>query len=385
VKKIWILAGESSGDMYGARVGQELRRMAEESKVELALSGMGGKRMIEAGIPVRVDSTELGVIGLFEISKLLFKFIGIFFSLVRAARRERPDVVVLIDYPGFNLLFALAMYFSRIKVVWYVIPQLWAWGKWRKPVLARICKKILVIFPFEEEVFAGTPCPSTFVGHPLTEIIAEKTDPSIKRDPDLFLLLPGSRAMEVTRLLPSMLECVEILHKKHPELKFRLSAAREKMALLSREIETKFRKTHPGLPPVEISCGDNAYCRQAAGTGLAASGTVTVECAISGLPIVVGYRLNWVTILLASLVIKLYRGFFTMTNIIANRVVYPEFLQHHFCPKELIPAIEAFLPGGARRAEVEAGMREVREMLNPGGVSAIHRAAAEIWSCVEKE
>ena len=375
MRKIWILAGEASGDLYGARLGEELRLLAAEHGESLELSGMGGPRMIASGIPVKVDSTELGVMGVVEVLKLLFTFIGIFFKLVRAARRERPDAVVLIDYPGFNLLFALAMFWSGIRVYWYVSPHLWVWGKWRLPVLARICSKMLVIFPFEIEVFAKTRLAATFVGHPLIDIVDSRRDPAIRRDPDTVLLLPGSRTMEINRLLKPMLDTVTELARRHPGLKFQLAAPRERIAGLCRDICDRYRRRHPDSPIVTISCGDTGYWQQRAGTGLAASGTVTVESAIAGLPLVVGYRMNWITILLASLVVRLYRGYFTMVNIIANRMVFQEFLQHRFNPENLVPALEAILPGGRRRAEVEAGMAEVRELLSPRSSSAARQAA----------
>ena len=146
MKNIWILAGETSGDIYGARLSQELRAIAKENNEEISFSGMGGPHMMNAGIPVKVDSTELGVVGIFEITKMLFTFIKIYFYLVKEAKKERPDAVILIDYPGFNLLFALAMWRNNIKVVWYVCPHLWVWAKWRLPVLAKICYKMLVIW-----------------------------------------------------------------------------------------------------------------------------------------------------------------------------------------------------------------------------------------------
>ena len=147
-KKIWILAGEASGDLYGARLARELRAIAAERGDTVRISGMGGPQMAAADIDLKVDSTELGVVGVIEVLKHIFTFVAIFFRLVRAAKQERPDEVVLIDYPGFNLLFALMMYANRIPVVWYVCPHLWVWGKWRLPVLAKICTKMLVIFPF---------------------------------------------------------------------------------------------------------------------------------------------------------------------------------------------------------------------------------------------
>ena len=196
-RSIWIISGEASGDVYGAKLAAELRRLAAERGDELTVSGMGGPKMIAAGIDIRVDSTELGVVGVIEVLKHIFTFIGIFFRLAGQAKKERPGAVVLIDYPGFNLLFALMMYWNKIPVVWYVCPHLWVWGKWRLPVLAKICTKMLVIFPFETEVFAPTRLETEFVGHPLVDIVEERRNPEIVRDPASFLLLPGSRTMEI--------------------------------------------------------------------------------------------------------------------------------------------------------------------------------------------
>ena len=380
MKNIWIIAGEASGDMYGANLATELRKLAAANGQQINITGMGGPEMIANGIPVKVDSTELGVVGIFEIMRSIFTFIRIYFKLVREAKAERPDAVVLIDYPGFNLLFAKAMYRAGIPVVWYVCPHLWVWGKWRLPVLAKICSKMLVIFPFEEEVFAPTPLKATFVGHPLAEIVAGRRDPELKRDPDTFLLLPGSRKMEIDKLLVPMLDTISVLKTRHPELKFHLAAPREKIAGMCRKKIEKYRRSHPDCPEISISCGDTGVWMQRAGTGLAASGTVTVECALAGLPLVVGYKLNFFTLLVGMVLVKLYRGFFTMVNIIADREVFQEFLQWHFAPQELLPAIEAILPGGSRRAEVEAGMKEVSDALrNPNNTSVAARVAAECW------
>jgi len=385
-KNLWIIAGEASGDMYGARLAREMQNLAAEKGRTIRLAGMGGPAMGEvAGFDRLVDSTELGVVGVVEILKQLFTFIGIYFKLVFRARKERPDAVVLIDYPGFNLMFLFAMFISRIPVIWYVCPQIWAWGKWRKPVLARLCSKMLVIFPFEVDVFASTPLKAEFVGHPLIDLMAEKRDPSIQRDLNCVLLLPGSRTMEITRLMPPMLGTVKGLKARHPELHFVLSAPREKILNLCRGYYEDARKNDPDFPEINLVMGETNRYQQQAGTGLAASGTVTVESAIAGLPLVSVYKMNWVTILLASLVVKLYRGFFTMVNIIVNRTLFREFLQHHVCPKELVPAMEEILPGGSRRAEVEAGMREMTQLLSPKSSSAIRQAAESCWDILDSK
>ena len=384
MKKIWIISGEESGDIYGANLARELRAIAAAKGEELKLSGMGGKRMIAAGVDVMVDATELGVIGLFEISMLIFTFIRIYFQLVRAAKRERPDAVVLIDYPGMNLCLAKALHKIGIPVVWYVSPQIWVWNKRRKPVLARVCTRMLVIFPFEVEVYADTALKTEFVGHPLIDIVKERTDPGIQRDKDTVLLLPGSRKMEIDRLLPSMLASITELKARHPELKFHLSAPREKIAALCRRTIEKFRRQHPDAAEVELSVGDTGYWLQRSICGIAASGTVTVESAIAGLPLVAGYRLHSFTLLLAAGLVKLYRGFFVMPNIIAGREIFQEFLQWRFAPKNLVPAVEAILPGGSRRAEVEAGMDEVRHALSARSGNAAHQAALACYDVAEK-
>ena len=327
MKKFWIIAGESSGDIYGAELAKELRLLAAEENQTIEISGMGGTEMIKAGVKVKVDSTELGVIGIFEVLKSIFTFIRIFFQLLKDAGEERPDAVILIDYPGFNLRFAKKLYKLGIPVYWYVSPQVWVWGKKRLPVLAKVCSKMLVIFPFEVEVYAGTSLRAKFVGHPLVDVISRRRDPEIRRDPNTFLLLPGSRKHEIDRLLDPMLDVVTELHPKHPQMRFILAAPREKIANACREKIAAYRKKYPALPDIEINTGNTGKLQQSAGTGIAASGTVTVECALSGLPLVVGYKLNFLTLVLARILVKLYRGFFTMVNIIADKEVYQEFLQ----------------------------------------------------------
>ena len=283
VKKLWIFAGETSGDIYGAKLASELKKIASDRNVDLKLAGMGSKRMADAGVDLLVDSTELGVMGVVETLKLIGTFIRIFFKLLRLAEKERPDAVVLIDYPGFNLRFAKKMFKLNIPVIWYVSPQIWVWGKKRKPILEAICSKMLVIFPFETEVYDQNKLDVSFVGHPLLEIIEERTDLSIKRDENCFLLLPGSRAMEVSRLLQPMLDAVCELHRLHPELYFVIAASRAKMRLMCEAIIADYRKKHPELPHIELSNESAAYYQQkAGGCDLQAQYNHTCHCESSG-------------------------------------------------------------------------------------------------------
>lgn len=379
MRHYWIIAGETSGDIYGARLGRELIELGRQHGEEVRISGMGGAAMREAGFDLKVDSTELGVVGIFEVLGLIGTFIRIFFRLLKEVEQERPSAVILIDYPGFNLRFAKRLHRMGIPVIWYVSPQVWVWGKKRLPVLAEVCSKMLVIFPFEVDVYRPTGLEAEFVGHPLIDLYRERCDLSIVRDPNLFLLLPGSRKLEVARLLPRMLATIAGVAKKHPEMRFVLTSPRERVTQQCREIDAAFRKRHPDTPPVEFITGRSAEFQQRAGTGLAASGTVTVEAAIAGLPLVVVYRMSLPTLLIGLVLVKLYRGFFTMTNIIAGWRVYEEFLQWRVHPRRLIPAVERILPGGSRRQEVERGMAEVRHLLEPSRDSALQQAAESCW------
>lgn len=375
--EIWIMAGESSGDLYGAKIATELKRLAPSVTVR----GMGGLNMRRAGVKTLVDSSELGVIGVVEVLENIFKFIRIFFYLRSEAKKCRPRCVVMVDYPGFNIRFAKAMWKLHIPVVWYISPQVWVWRKGNIKKLAKYCKKMLVIFPFEPDVYKGSGLDVEFVGHPLVEIVRERTDPAIVRDPETVLLLPGSRRKEIKYLLPDFLRTASILKLRRPELSFVISAPRESILSMIREGIAEFRKLHPGtvLPEFQLAAGKTSFWQQRCTVGLAASGTVTVECAIAGLPLVVAYRLNKITFLLARLFIrKLFRGFFTMVNIILYKNVFHEFLQHLIVPETLADEVEMLLPGGSRREEVEQDMKAMTEAISGGAEGAMKRTARAI-------
>jgi lipid-A-disaccharide synthase len=384
-KNIWIFAGESSGDMYGAKLAESLKK---QSKEEVTISGMGASEMKKAGVNILVDSTELGVVGLIEILKHIFTFIGIFTSLVKRAKKERPDAIVLIDYPGFNLLFAKQMYKIGIPVIWYISPHVWTWGKNRIPKLAKYCKKMLVIFPFEIEVYKNTSLDVEFVGHPLVDIIEAQQDSTIKRDKNKFLLLPGSRSHEIERLLPPMLTTIEKIKKHYPKMKFLISAERPTIGTKINEIILEFQKLNTEscinvYKDIEIRRDNAKKLQQEAATAIATSGTVTVECALNKLPIVSIYKLNPLTYAIARLMqkilsLKLYRGFFTMPNIIANKMVYKELVQNQVTPENLFEASEEILPGNPNREKIEADLEEVLNKLSCGKANASDNAANSI-------
>ena len=383
LSKIWIVAGESSGDLYGAKLACDLKRLNPEAEI----AGMGGVKMREAGVRLLVDSTELGVVGVVEVLGMIFQFIRIMLFLVKKAKEEHPDAVVLVDYPGFNIRLAKRLKKLGIPVIWYISPQVWVWRKSNIPKLARYCTKMMVIFPFEAEVYQGSGLDVEFVGHPLVEIVQGRRNPDLLRNPKQILLLPGSRRSETKRLLYPMLEAAILLKQRHSELQFVISAPREKTAQDIRHDLDEFLRKNPGsgINEIPVVSGKTPEFMQTCIAGFAASGTVTVECAIAGLPLVVAYRLNPVTFLLARIIIrKLFRNAFTMPNIILNRKLFEEFLQFQATPQALADAMERILPGGSRRSEVEAGMEEMTHAIAGGVTGAGENAARCILSVIEK-
>ncbi len=374
-RKIWIFAGESSGDAYGAELARSLKTLVAGGS-SISISGMGGDKMRSAGVDMMVDSSELGVVGFIEVFGKIFTFVRIFRELVARAERERPDVVVLIDYPGFNLRFAEQMKRRGIPVVWYVSPQVWAWGRRRIPKLASFCTKMLVIFPFETRTYAGSGLDVEFTGHPLVDIVRKRANPGLKRDGNLVLLLPGSRDNEIRRMLPPMLETASKLASLRPDLRFAVSLNRRAIHDKCLEIYGRFKEKHGPLPRIDFHCGETEALLQTATAGIAASGTVTVECAIAGLPLVVGYRLNPVTYMIGRMLVSL--PYFTMVDIICGEMVFREFLQSDVNAETLSAAVLEIMPGGPRRDYVERKMLEMTSLISPSSERASDNAAKAI-------
>lgn len=344
------MAGEESGDGYGARVATELLRL----RPDLRVSGMGGAQMRNAGVELMVDSAELGVVGFVEVLKSLSFFVRLLNQMATTARRERPDAVLLIDYPGFNLRLAERLRAADIPVVYYISPQVWAWKKNRIPKIARDVTRLLCIFPFEPAVYEGSGLDVRFVGHPLLEILAPLRHAPATRDQNLILLLPGSRTSEIQRLLPIFLDTVHTLHRQHPEWRFVMPLPRESCANLARDIIQA--RPPDSTPEVTITVGDTRQWMRRAAAGLAASGTVTVEATILELPLVVAYKFGWLTGKLARRLVKL--PFVSIINLVTNRSVFVECLQDDATPAKLAPALLDIMPGGQRRQEVFDGIRE---------------------------
>lgn len=369
MKKIWIMAGEASGDLYGAELTKALHQMAPD----LQISGMGGLKMKEAGVEIFVDSTELGVVGIIEVAKSIGFFLKLLKQMAEKAERERPDLVVLIDYPGFNLRLAERLHKLGIKVVYYISPQVWAWKKGRIPKIARDVTRMLCIFPFEPQVYAGTGLRVDFVGHPLLEILRPYREKKGERDENLVLLLPGSRGGELKRHIPPFLETAAQLLKARPALHFAMPLPREKTKDIAISIINTLHLSDELKSRLDITVGNTRDRMTEATAGLAASGTVTVEAAILGLPLVVAYKTNWLTYQIAKRLVKLPS--ITIANLVTEKTVYQECIQYDVTATKMGPALEAILPGGNRRDEVLSGIRECVEKL--GSETQVSRKVAE--------
>ncbi len=365
----WIMSGEASGDLYGAELAQAIRARCPEAVIR----GMGGVKMKAADVDIIVDSTELGIIGLWEALRHLPFFIRLRRTLAQRAAQEKPDTVVMIDYPGFNLSLASQLHKHHIRVVWYISPQVWAWRTGRIWKLAKYCSRMLCIFPFEPPYYAPTTLKAEFIGHPLVAQLAPYRRPESERQDATVLLLPGSRRQELRRLLQPMLETAAFLHRQKPELKFEIAFPRQAIADYADELMAQMRLPND-MPAIQRFCGATRERMAVATAALAASGTVTVEAALLGLPVVVTYKVNALTCLLGRLVLKI--NTITIANLVCKRKVFEEFIQGDCNAETLGRAMLAILPGGARREACLAGIREFTESLGAGGDVAANAAAA---------
>ncbi len=366
-----MIAGEESGDIYGGKLADELYNLVPD----LIIQGMGGRVMKSANVDILVDSSELGVVGLVEVLKNLPEFLRIFNYLTKKARRDRPDAVILIDYPGFNLRFADKIRMSGIKVIYYVSPQVWAWGSRRIPKMAKLIHKMLVIFPFEKEIFEHANLSTVFVGHPLVNIIQEKIEPSTQSERNLILLLPGSRTSEVNRILEPMVFAADQLYRGNSSFKFVISVPRPAIESRVNQLLEQLREKIDKTLPITVDQGNTEIWMQKAAAGIAASGTVTVQSAIMGLPLVVIYRVNPITYWLGKRLINV--KYITMVNIIAEAEVFQEFVQDEATSKNINSSIKKILPEGERRSYVIEEMRQVVNKLK-GPTDASKNAARAV-------
>jgi lipid-A-disaccharide synthase len=359
---IFISAGEPSGDLHGAA----LARALSMALPGVRLIGLGGDRMRAAGVELLAEVEELAVIGLAEVLRHLPFFVRLRRRVFEALEREGVELVIPIDYPGFNLRLARGSRRRGIPVLYYIAPQVWAWHSSRTRAIARDTDRVAVVLPFEEEYLRRAGVEATFVGHPLLD----RALPSLSRekwcaehdlDPSapILALFPGSRAQEVERHLSLMLETAELLRRRRPEVQPVIAAV-------------------PDLPPSLFASAP--WPLEARGELLLAharlavvkSGTTTLETALAGVPMVVVYRMHPLSYMLARRLVR--TPFVSLANLVAGGEVVPERLQDAARPAELARLLEERLDDGAVREATLAGLARVRGRL--GEPRAAERVAA---------
>jgi lipid-A-disaccharide synthase len=371
--KILVSAGEASGDLYAALVVEELRRLVPDAES----FGSTGPRLRAAGVRTVVDAQSLAVAGLLEVVTHIPRIYGEYRKLLRAAQREPPDVAVLTDSPDFHLRVARRLAARGVPVIYLVAPQVWAWRKGRLAGMRRSLRHLLCIFPFEEEYFRREGLAATYIGHPL----AGRVGPALSREeffrkhrlvPErrLIVVLPGSRRGEAARHLPALRDAAERLSRDE-DMNFILPA--------SATTGSEFFRKRMGDTPIQVIEGESWDAIAHADLALAASGTVTVEAALLGTPMVTYYKVTTPSWIAGRLLVRV--PFYSMVNLIAGRSVVPELMQGRMTGVNLAAEARRLLADQTARAEMREGLAQVRRRLSTGE-RAPHRAGAiiqEIW------
>ena len=365
-KCVMIIAGEASGDSHGAKL---VRAMNSNSK-DLFFCGIGGPAMQAAGVRILVDAARLAVVGITEVlAKASFLIDGI-----RRAKNTinglRPDLLVLIDFPDFNLHVAASAKKLGIPVLYYICPQVWAWRPGRVEKIKKRVDHLAVILPFEAAYFQRHQIPVTFVGHPLLDrdkplIVGEA---STAADGSKTIgLLPGSRDKEIIRLLPVMLRAADNLAKRDGRIRFLVSVAPSTDPSLVRQLVDR----HAGNAQVEIVEGGVGRILSESLLVVAASGTVTLEAALSGIPTVIVYKVSPLTYILGKMLVRV--KFIGLVNLIADREIVPELIQRQVSAVNVADTAWRLLSDEAHRQHVRQELLEMRQTL--GGPGASERAA----------
>jgi lipid-A-disaccharide synthase len=330
-QKVLISAGEASGDLYAAGLVEALRRRNSS----LEFFGCAGPRMQRAGVRAVVDSASLAVVGLVEVVTHIPRIYGEYRKLIRAAEKERPDVAILTDSPDFHLRLARRLQRLGIPVIYLVAPQVWAWRKGRLPAMRQDIDQLLSIFPFEPEFFAAHGIDARYIGHPLTRLVKPSASREelrsrygITEESPVGALLPGSRKGEIDRHLPVLLEGVRHIRQASREPAPRFILAVPSANLVGPNFRERISET--SIQVLEGQTWDVLACADLA---LAASGTVTIEAALVGTPMVTFYRVNKLSWLMGKFLVRV--PFYSMVNLVAGRRIVPELMQSDMTPARL--------------------------------------------------
>ncbi len=378
-QRFLIVAGEASGDMYGAEVALHLRRKFPNCQIY----GLGGQRMRDAGVKLEGDITRTAVVGPFEAITSLGTLYGVFRRLAERVEAEPPTAAILIDFPDFNLRLAQRVKDAGAPVVYYISPQVWAWREGRVKQIRRLVDKMLVIFPFEEAIYRKAGVDVEFVGHPLMDMVrATKSKEdfcrSYKLDPKkpILALLPGSRRKEVRYILPTLCEAAELIKMKKPETQFVLPMASG--------LERKILENIIHDRQITIVTGETYDAIRYSRAAIVASGTATLETALLGTPEVIVYRISAATWLLGKFLLRV--RLFGIVNIILGEEVVPELFQDKMTPQEVSRTALRLMDDVWVQSRIRGNYEKLRRQLGSGNVAErVVEAVAEVVSNCERQ
>lgn len=359
---IMVVVGEASGDAHAARVVTALKKRAPA----LNISGIGGDKLRASGMDVTIDFSELAVMGLVEVLKKYRHLKGVFNQMVELLKDQRPDLLILVDYPGFNLKLAKQAKKLGIPVVYYISPKVWAWRKGRVKMIQRVVDKMLVLFPFEVPIYEQAGVPVNCVGHPLVDAVKKtlttqqaKEKLGLQQDNKVIGLFPGSRRSEVDILLPLMIQAAERIHQQFPESQIVVPLAPG----LSRDTLGPVLAASP--LPIQLVDSDFYELTSACDAIVAASGTVTLEIALLGVPHFICYRVSPVTYkIMRRLVLIPYVG---LCNIVTGKALITEILQDDVTVERLEEELRDRLTRPDQQAVAEEIRQQVLSALGPSG------------------
>lgn len=364
-RTLLIIAGETSGDKHAANLVKSLKSLDGN----LRIIGIGGDEMNNCGVKLLHHVSEMSVMGFSDVITRFPLFRRVRKDLLNVIREEKPVAVILVDYPGFNLRFARTAKKLGLKVIYYISPQVWAWGMRRIKIIRQNVDLMLTIFKFEEELYKRFSVNASFVGHPLMDTWSLETDPSVDRknfgltgDEKLIALLPGSRLQEVRRVLPIMLKTALFINnhnKNNEELRFVVGCAPAIPDSVYRKILLR-----TGANVVLTRRVDELI--KAADAGIVTSGTATLECALAGLPIVVVYKTSLLNYMLGKALVKI--NYISLVNIVGREEIVPELIQNKFEPATTSRLLNNMLKENGLVEEIRRKYNILRSLLGePGG------------------
>lgn len=376
-KNILIVAGEASGDIHGANLVQAVRSV----NPKVTFWGFGGERMHAAGVMIPFDSSRLAVVGISEVFVHLLQIVRAQRLLRKAMRDKRPDLVILIDYPDFNLLLAAKAKSLGIPVMYYISPQVWAWRSRRVKKIRRLVQRMVVILPFEMDFYHKHQVEVDFVGHPLLDIVKPTMNDSffyerfeIDRGRPIVGLFPGSRLEEVKRLMSPMVEAAKRLEEEISNIQLVLPVA---SSIDKRYVKNIIDQTGLKVKIIE----DGAYnTMKVARAVIVASGTVTLEAAIMGVPMVIIYKVSRLSYLVAKMMVNIpYIG---LVNLVAGRKIVSELVQEEANGQRIAEEVYKIMANETYSQTMKYELEEVKSKL--GGPGASVRAAEIVCQILEK-